>query len=217
MAGRNVKGRLAQLDGQGIAQCEIQERQLQQQRRFRRVHVANHEAARHGRDGHKHQRDQRLIGQHLQQFALCAHVAEGRGDAQRACHLEHGADCHDKEEQQEIALHEEQKQGQRRTGHTHKRAENQPGVAHTGRFAKQFQHVIEGLEQRRANTGLQTGGELSVKAGKQAASRDGQRERHKGKQELEHQIKPPSISVSRTSAMVLQVRVSVASPNHSAR
>ena len=87
VTGGDVEGRLGELDGQRVAERDEQERQVRQQRHVERVDVGDHEAAGGGGHAHEGEDDQRLVGEHLEQFALRAHVAVGRVGGKRAGHL----------------------------------------------------------------------------------------------------------------------------------
>ena len=186
VTGGDVEGRLGELDGQRVAERDEQERQVRQQRHVESVDVGDHEAAGGGGHAHEGEDDQRLVGEHLEQFALRAHVAVGRVGGKRAGHLEHRADRHDEEQQQHVALHEEHEQGNGRSHETDVGREDEPRVGHARGFPEELQDVVEGLEQRRTLPGLETGRQASVHPGEKSARGNGYSDCDEGENELQH-------------------------------
>ncbi len=212
VAGREVEGRLAQLDGQSVPEHDEQERQLQQHGLGPGIDVGELEAAGFEIKPHHHQHQQRLVGKDLQQLAVRPDLAVGRRGRKRAHHQKDGPHGLDEEDQQQVGLQEKEHQGDGGGRDVAVGAEGLPDVDHQRLLAEQFHHVVERLQHRRPDARLHAGGQNTVHpadeppddgSGDQAAEDQDGGPRHSA---------PPRIKVSRIPPPRLTQSVSRASP-----
>ena len=167
--GREVEGRLAQLDGEDEEDADQHAGQPDHRLPAGLDQVVDVEAAGDVKEAEGAEDQHRLAGQHLHQLALGADVAVRAVGRVGAEDQEDAADGEGEDGQQEVATGEEDAAGGYGEDQEAEDVEVLLEIDRQVALLQQLGDIPEGLGDRRADPALHAGGEDAVGAGKQAA------------------------------------------------